>query len=68
MATPGNNPNTSKDQSEKDKDSLEPPAKMIQVDELESSIEKILERTLRKATQEQGPTTSTAIPSNTGET
>ena len=36
---------------------IKPPPKMVQVDELEASIKKILERTLRKATLGFNPAT-----------
>ena len=55
MTTSGKDPSTSKDTSEKDTGLTEPPAKLIRVDELEASIGKILERTLRRATEGQGP-------------
>ena len=38
---------------ERNKGTKEPPVKIVRVDELKAFIEKILERTLRKAAQEQ---------------
>jgi len=60
MATPGDGNNVNKDLTDKGKGSQEPPAKMVRVDELETSIKKILERTLRKAAQEHNPLTEKA--------
>ena len=49
MAMPGDSNDINKDLANKGKGTKEPPAKMIRVDKLEASIEKILEKTLRKA-------------------
>ena len=45
---------------------IEPPPKMVWVDELEASIKKILERTLKKATQGHNPATEKAKSNTTG--
>ena len=57
MATPGEDNGSNKDPVDKGKGTMEPPAKMVRVDELEASIEKILEKTLRKAAQDHNPPT-----------
>ena len=60
MATPGDDNGSNKVLADKGKGTMEPPAKMVRVDELEASIEKILEKTLRKAAQECNPQTEKA--------
>ena len=60
MATPGDGNDINKDLADKGNGTKEPPAKMVRVDELEASIKQILERTLRKATQEHNPLTEKA--------
>jgi len=68
MATPESQKDTDKDPVGKGKEPREPPAKMVRVDELEASIEKILERTLRKAAEERSaPTEKTTQASTKGE-
>jgi len=49
-----------------DEDGIGPPAKVVRVDELEASIEKILERTLKKTTQGSSITTEETQSSSTG--
>jgi len=59
--TPGDDIDANKDPTDKGKGPKEPPVKMVKVDELEVSIEKILERTLRKAAQECSPSAENTL-------